>query len=82
MAIIEQRWDDLLELQAQQDKMLKALFSVANVSFSEQEQEDLLEVQRLNQEVIAAVQEHKAELGSQLRGLQQGKSKVGAYRSS
>jgi len=81
MLIIEQRWDDLSVMQKRQDQMLRGLFSVADVSFSEQQKDDLVEVQRLNREIIMAVDSHKADLADQLRELQQGKSKVKAYRA-
>lgn len=81
MAIIEQRWDALAEMQQELDHMLRALFATTDVPFSEQEKNDLVEVQRLNQEIIMAVASHKADLATQLREIQQGKSKVGAYQA-
>ena len=81
VVVIEARWDDLSVMQGTQDLMLRALFSVADVSFSEQERNDLVEVQRLNQEIIMAVASHKTGLAVQLRDIQQGKSKVSAYRA-
>ena len=81
MAIIERRWDDLSVMQRRQDQMLRSLFSIVEVSFSEQEKDDLLEVQRLNQEIILAVENHKADIANKLREMQQGKNKASAYSS-
>jgi hypothetical protein len=78
---IDQKWDVLLEMQPQQDQMLKDLFKVEGVSFSEQEKLDLIEVQRLNKEVLQAADSHKADIASELRVMRQGKAKANAYLS-
>lgn len=81
LLVIEERWDELLAMQLVQDEMLRALFSVNKTTFSNQEKEDLFEVQRLNQEILKAAEMHKAGLAGELRSMRQGKAKVGAYQS-
>jgi len=81
MVVLEQKWDVLLAMQLQQDKMIKGLFAKQDVSFTAQEQQDLLEIQSLNQQIMQIAEEHKAEAAHKLRELRQGKSKTGAYQA-
>lgn len=81
MVVLEQQWDVLLDMQLQQDEMLKTLFSAESLSFTEQEQQDLFEVQRLNTEILTAAEANKAEIAGKLRNMHQGKSKTGAYQA-
>jgi hypothetical protein len=52
LTAIEGRWDDLMRMQLVQDKMLKILFSKANITFSELAKNNLSEIQRLNQNIL------------------------------
>jgi len=81
MVVLEQHWDVLLDMQLKQDEMIKELFTDQAVSFTDQEQEDLFEVQRLNQQILEAAELHKSEVAHQLRDMKQGKSKTGAYQA-
>lgn len=80
LAVMEERWDDLIEMQSVQDRMLKDLFA-ATQEFSEQQKEQLFEVQRLNQEIISEADKHKADIANTLRKMSQGKAKINAYQS-
>ncbi len=80
MAVIEQSWDDLPGLHDQQDKMIRELFANNERLFSEEEAAALREVQRLSQEVISAVAEHKDVVAQEIRSLRQGKNKADAYQ--
>ena len=80
LAVLEERWDDLIEMQSVQDRMLKDLFA-ATQEFSEQQKEQLFEVQRLNQEIISEADKHKADIANTLRKMSQGKAKINAYQS-
>lgn len=80
LAVMEERWDDLIEMQSVQDGMLKDLFA-ATQEFSEQQKEQLFEVQRLNQEIISEADKHKADIANTLRKMSQGKAKINAYQS-
>jgi hypothetical protein len=80
LAVIEERWDDLIEMQSVQDAMLHKLFAVNN-GFSVQQKEDLFEVQRLNQEIVREVEAHKGFIASELRKMHRGKDKIGSYLS-
>lgn len=82
LAVIEARWGDLASMQVIQDKMLKALFSVAGAVFLEKERKDFIEVQRLNQDILNAVESCKADIAAELRAMRQGKAKAGAYQSA
>lgn len=82
LAAIEARWDDLANMQIIQDEMLKALFSVAEMVFLEKERKDFIEVQRLNQDILNAVEGCKADIAAELRAMRQGKAKAGAYQSA
>ncbi len=81
LAAIEEHWDELREMQSNQDAMLQALFSVAGLILSEVEQEELFEVQRLNQEILAAAEAYKGDIASELREMRQGKAKASAYQA-
>lgn len=81
LAVIEERWDDLIEMQSIQDAMLQKLFTVNN-GFSEQQKEDLFEVQRLNQEIVREVEKRKGDIANELRKMRRGKDKIGTYLSS
>ncbi len=81
LAAIEEHWDELREMQLNQDAMLQALFSVADVILSEAEQEELFEVQRLNQEILAAAEAYKGDIAMELREMRQGKAKASAYQA-
>jgi len=81
MLVIEEQWDQLMEMQVLQDKMLRQLFAAADSMFSKQEQEDLLEVQRLNQEVLNAAEAHRADIATELRSMRQGQAKASAYQA-
>jgi len=81
MVVLEQHWDVLLDMQLKQDEMIKGLFADQTVRFTDQEQEDLFEVQRLNQQILQAAELHKSEVAHQLRDMKQGKSKTGAYQA-
>lgn len=81
MVVLEQQWDILLDMQLKQDAMIKALFSSAETIFTEQDKQDLFEVQRLNQQILTAAEANKADVASKLRGMHQGKSKAGAYQA-
>ena len=81
LSSIEERWDDLIEMQDKQDLMIRGLFSNDSRVFSEKEKQNLFEVQRLNQEILNAVELHKADIATKLREMRQGKSKAGAYQS-
>ncbi len=78
---IEEQWDQLMEMQVLQDKMLRQLFVADEPMFSKQEQEDLLEVQRLNQEVLNAAGTHRADIATELRSMRQGQAKANAYQA-
>jgi hypothetical protein len=52
LTAIEGRWDDLMRMQLVQDKMLKILFSKANITFSELAKNNLSEIHRLNQNIL------------------------------
>ncbi len=80
LAVIDERWDDLIKMQFVQNTMLKNLFA-ADMVFSEQQKQDLFEVQRLNQEIITEAGKHKADIANELRKMHQGKVKVDAYQS-
>ncbi len=82
LAVIDNRWDDLLKMQSTQDKMLKKLFAVADAIFSEQQRADLLEVQCLNQKIVAAAALHRTDIAGELRKMRQGKLKAGNYLAS
>ncbi len=81
LAVIEQNWESLPRLHSAQDSMIRALFSSPDRLFNSEEQEGLVEVQRLNSEIITAVESHKTDIAQQLRALQQGKNKANAYQS-
>lgn len=80
LCVLEDRWDELIEMQLKQDRMIKGLFSDTERLFLDKEKEGLFEVQRLNQEISNAAEVHKTEIASKLRGMRQGKSKAGAYQ--
>ncbi len=81
VCVIDGRWDELIEMQLEQDQMIKNLFSDAERLFLNKEKENLFEVQRLNQEISNAAELHKTEIASKLRDMRQGKTKAGVYRS-
>ncbi len=81
LAVIDEQWDTLLEMQSQQDQMFKQLFEPEPPEFTEQERRDLLEIQRLNQDIQLAADQYKSELSEELRSLKKGKAKVSAYQS-
>ena len=81
LVVLEQQWEDLLDMQLKQDEMLKALFSSKDPNFTAQEKDDLFEVQRLNQEILTAAESHKTEIASKLRDMRQGKTKASAYQA-
>jgi len=81
LSSIEERWDDLIDMQEEQDQMIRGLFSDNGRVFSDQEKQNLFEVQRLNQEILKAAELQKAEIAGKLRDMQQGKSKAGAYQA-
>jgi hypothetical protein len=81
VCVIDGRWDELIEMQLEQDQMIKNLFSDAGRLFLKEEKENLFEVQRLNQEILNAAELHKTEIASKLSDMRQGKSKAGAYQS-
>jgi len=81
LSAIEERWDDLIEMQLKQDQMLRDVFSDTSRVFVDQEKLNLFEVQRLNKEILNAAERCKADVAGKLREMQQGKSKVGAYQS-
>jgi len=81
LSAIEERWDDLIEMQLKQDQMLRDVFADTNRMFVDQEKLNLFEVQRLNKEILNAAERCKADVAGKLREMQQGKSKVGAYQS-
>ncbi len=80
LAVLEERWGDLIEMQSVQDGMLKSLFATDS-GFFEQQKEQLFEVQRLNQEIIIEADKHKADIANTLRKMSQGKAKMDAYQS-
>jgi len=80
LEVIEEGWENLIEMQEQQNYMIRALFSESGRVFLDKEKEDLFEMQRLNQEIIVAVGAHKADIANKLRDMRQGKSKAGAYQ--
>jgi len=81
VCVLEDRWDELIQMQLKQDRMIKDLFSDGERLFLDKEKENLFEVQRLNQEILNAAELHKAEIASKLRELRQGKTKAGAYQA-
>ena len=81
VCVIDGRWDELIEMQAEQDQMIKNLFSDGERILLDWEKENLFEVQRLNQEISNAVELHKTEIASKLRDMRQGKTKADAYQS-
>ena len=81
MVVIEQRWDVLLDMQLKQDEMLRALFAGKGDDFSVVEKAGLVEVQRLNQEILSSAEAHKSELASKLHDIRQGKSQIDAYHA-
>ena len=80
LSSIEERWDDLINMQEEQNQMIRGLFSDNGRVFSDQEKQNLFEVQRLNQEILNAAGLHKAEIAGKLRDMKQGKSKAGVYQ--
>ena len=81
LAVIEQRWNGLMEMQLKQDEMLQELFSEPEVLLSEAEQDDLLEVQRLNQAILIAAEATKSDIAKELRTMRQGKAKANIYQA-
>lgn len=81
VCVIDGRWDELIEMQLEQDQMIKNLFSDGERLFLDWEKENLFEVQRLNQEIITEADKHKADIANELRKMHQGKVKVDAYQS-
>ena len=81
VCVIDGRWDELIEMQLEQDQMIKHLFSDGERLFLDWEKENLFEVQRLNQEILNAAELHKTEIASKLRDMRQGQTKAGAYQS-
>ena len=81
VCVIDEHWGELIEMQLKQDQMINHLFSDAKRLFLTEEKENLLEVQRLNQEILNAAAVHKTEIASKLRDMRQGKTKAGAYQS-
>lgn len=81
MAVIEEDWERLLEMQGEQDQMIRQLFADTARIFSGDEKKDMLEVQRLNQEILSATEAQKFEIADKLRDMKQGKSKAEVYQS-
>lgn len=81
MVVLDRQWSVLFKMQAKQDEMLKKLFVGDKSVFSSQQKDDLFEIQRLNQEILKAAEEGKADIANSLRGLHLGKSKASAYQS-
>jgi len=81
MVVIEQHWDVFLDMQLKQDEMLRALFADKGDDFSVEEKADLVEVQRLNQEILSSAEAYKSEVASKLHDMRQGKSQIDAYQA-
>jgi len=81
VAVIAEQWDDLAALQQEQSQMLRDFFSDAVVA-SEADKVNFIEVQRLNKEILVAVERYKSELATELRGIKVGRLKVGSYQST
>lgn len=81
VSVIEGRWDAFVEMQLQQDQMIRHLFSDADRVFLESEKEALFEVKRLNKDMLIAAEACKAEIAAELRKMRQGQSKAKAYQA-
>ena len=82
MTVVEEQWDELVDMQIRQDEMLRQLFAAdGEMMFSDAEKEDLVEVQRLNQEILSAAEKHKSDIAHELRAMRQGKAKASVYQS-
>ena len=81
LCVLEERWDELIEMQLKQGQMIRDLFSDGERLFLDNEKENLFEVQRLNQEIINATECHKTGIASKLRDMRQGKTKARAYQT-
>lgn len=55
----EGRWDDLMNMQLTQDKMLKTLFSTTHITFFDLAKNNLDEIQRLNQNILRTIEQSK-----------------------
>jgi len=80
-AAIEDRWDELIEMQAKQDQMIKDIFYPVGRLFLDKEKKELLEVERLNQEILSAAELHKTEIANKLRTMRKGKVKASVYQA-
>ena len=66
IAAIEERWDDLIDMQLTQDKMLKALFSTTYITFFDLAKNNLGEIQRLNQNILSLAQNRTTSVTEEL----------------
>jgi len=81
VSVIEGGWEEFREMQLQQDQMIRDLFSDADRVFLESEKDELLEVKRLNQDILLAAESCKADIASELLKMRQGQSKAKAYQA-
>jgi hypothetical protein len=81
MSVVEGQWDSLMTMQLKQDEMVRQLFATEGLLLTAVEQQDLLELQRLNQEVLNAAENHKLEVAKTLTVMRQGKLKAKTYQS-
>jgi len=79
--VIEGRWDGLIDMQLQQDQLIRALFAIAGKVLLDSEKEDLVEVERLSREIYNAAEIYQADIASKLREMRLGKTKAGVYQS-
>ena len=79
--VIEGRWEEFQEMQLQQDQMIRDLFSDADRVFLESEKDALLEVKRLNKDILLEAESCKADIASELLKMRQGQSKAKAYQA-
>lgn len=81
LAVIEERWNVLMDMQFKQEQMLQAIFADHDLAFTDVEKDDLVEVQRLNQEVLIAAEAHKSDIAKELRAMRLGKTKANIYQA-
>ncbi len=81
LGAIENAWDRVADLQHKQDALLRQIFTDSIAFLSTEDLDQIYEIQRLNREILNAAQEHREQLGQQIRTLHQGQNQAKAYRS-
>jgi hypothetical protein len=82
LGAIENAWDKVASLQNKQDALLRQIFTDSINELSTEDIGHIHEIERLNREILSAAQEHREQLGQQLRSLHQGHNQAKAYRST